>query len=196
VIFIPTLGLKGVDSTCFIATTNALAQTASAWSESFDTLLDAYQQIAEHIPLLQQYSTLFEINQHMKHVLAMMYEDALQFHNRALRVFSKSSTRPFFYIRAHVRLTSLAWRQLFRATWKDFNATFGHILLDVVRHKGLIESQATLIHFQEARLNRAKASEYFQKQEREERQRQHLAVLDWISSTDASLDQQNAFETR
>jgi hypothetical protein len=132
----------------------------------------------------------------MKHALGMMYEDILEFHRRALRVFSKPSKLLCFYILPRPRLIALAWRQLFRATWKDFNATFAHILQDLIRHKGLIESQATLIHIQEAQLARTKASEIFEKLEAEESHRQSLAVLDWLSPTDATLDQMAASETR
>jgi hypothetical protein len=67
------------------------AQVTSNWAESFDTLLDAYQQIAESIPLLLQYQTLFEHSSHVSKVLEMIYEDILEFHQSALRMFGKSS---------------------------------------------------------------------------------------------------------
>lgn len=63
----------------------------SNWAESFDTLLDAYQQIAENIPLFLQYQTLFEHSPHISKVLEMIYEDILEFHQSALRMFGKSS---------------------------------------------------------------------------------------------------------
>ncbi|KAL9110913.1 MAG: hypothetical protein Q9227_004528 [Pyrenula ochraceoflavens] len=36
-----------------------LLQTASTWTDSFDILLDAYEQIGEEIPLLEQYASTF-----------------------------------------------------------------------------------------------------------------------------------------
>jgi hypothetical protein len=66
-------------------------KVASSWAESFDTLLDAYQQIGEQIPLLLQYQTVFETSPHMASVLEMIYKDILEFHQQALRVFGKSS---------------------------------------------------------------------------------------------------------
>lgn len=65
-----------------------LLQVASTWAESFDTILDAYQQIGEQLPLLQQYQTLFDNNPYMQRLLEMIYADILEFHRRALRVFS------------------------------------------------------------------------------------------------------------
>lgn len=54
-----------------------LLQVASTWAESFDTILDAYQQIGEQIPLLQQYQALFDHSPHMQRVLEMIYTDIL-----------------------------------------------------------------------------------------------------------------------
>ncbi|KAF7874046.1 hypothetical protein EAF04_002718 [Stromatinia cepivora] len=105
-------------------------QIASSWAESFDTLLDAYQQLAENIPLLEQYVHLFEGNTHIINVLALFYEDILEFHQAALRVFSRPT-----------------WKQIFRATWKDFNSKFQNIIERLGRHKALVESQATILQF-------------------------------------------------
>lgn len=66
-------------------------KVASAWSHSFDTLLDAYQQIGENIPLFERYRELFRDHPHMRNALATIYEDILEFHRKALRIFSKRS---------------------------------------------------------------------------------------------------------
>lgn len=93
-------------------------------------------------------------------------------------------------------LTGLAWRQLFRATWKDFDAQFAHILKDLAQHKALIESQATLIHFQEAQVAREKARMDFEKAETERKHHHYVLVRDWLSPTDALLDQTAASNIR
>lgn len=66
-------------------------KVASSWAKSFDTLLDAYQQIGEQIPLLLQYQNVFDQSPHMASVLEMIYKDILEFHQQALRVFGKPS---------------------------------------------------------------------------------------------------------
>ena len=68
-----------------------MEKVASSWADAFDTLLDAYQQLAENIPLLEQYHSLFQANPRMASVLAIIYEDILEFHQTALRVFKRQS---------------------------------------------------------------------------------------------------------
>jgi len=68
--------------------TDSSSQTASTWSDTFETLLDAYKQIGEHMPMLLKYQELFEHNENMRTVLVLIYEDILMFHAKALCFFS------------------------------------------------------------------------------------------------------------
>jgi hypothetical protein len=56
--------------------------------DSFDTILDAYAQIGEQLPLLSDYESLFYTSPHMINALEMMYMDILEFHQQALKFFS------------------------------------------------------------------------------------------------------------
>jgi hypothetical protein len=67
------------------------SQIASAYTEAFDALLDAYQQIGENLPLLSQYQGLFQRNLNMRRVLALIYSDILEFHTKALKYFRQRS---------------------------------------------------------------------------------------------------------
>lgn len=73
-------------------------QIASTWVESFDELLDAYEEISENIPQLSEYGELFKRHAHMRKVLELMYGDILEFHRRALKFFNRPSKliRPIF----------------------------------------------------------------------------------------------------
>lgn len=82
---------------------------------------------------------------------------------------------------------------MFRATWKDFRSRFQHILDNLRRHRILIESRANSTDIQEARILRAKTQDFFQKNEESELKSKVFAVLSWLSSADAYLDQE-AFE--
>lgn len=64
---------------------------ASTFHEAFDALLDAYQRIGEHMPLLAQYEDYFRNHPHMTRVLQLMYEDILKFHLKAMKYFQKRS---------------------------------------------------------------------------------------------------------
>lgn len=150
-----------------------LLQVACSWADSFDTLLEAYRQIAENMPLLQQYRTLFEKNHHMVLVLEMIYKSILEFHLSALAVFRKPT-----------------WRQLFRSVWKDFKTRFQNILDDLRRYRSLIETQANLIQIQESQREHSRNRESFSKMEEAERDKRMLSVINWLSPADVDHDQE------
>ena len=64
--------------------------------ESFDVLLDAYEEISENLPQLMEYGELFKQHSHMRNLLEMIYGDILEFHKRALKFFSRPSE--FIYL--------------------------------------------------------------------------------------------------
>ncbi|PVI07637.1 C2H2 domain-containing protein [Periconia macrospinosa] len=79
-----------------------LLLTASNFADSFEILLDAYEQIGEQLPLLQEYEALFWDNPYMVEVLELMYMDILDFHQHALKFFSGKQWRRFFQCRANI----------------------------------------------------------------------------------------------
>ncbi|KAL9618244.1 MAG: hypothetical protein Q9160_007014 [Pyrenula sp. 1 TL-2023] len=156
-----------------------LLQVASAWSHSFDTLLDAYQQIGENIPLFERYRELFKANPYMRNALATIYEDILEFHRKALRIFSIPT-----------------WKHLFKSTWFGFKTSFQHILDDLQRHKCLIESQASLIEYQEAQAHRTNCIHSLQMLQDRDTQNKRTAVIDWLSISDVRTDHETALMIR
>ena len=66
-------------------------QTASAFVEAFDELLDMYKEIGENIPLLMQYESLFKDPNfgHMRRVVDLLYMDVLKFHHAAYKYFKQ-----------------------------------------------------------------------------------------------------------
>ncbi|PMD14292.1 hypothetical protein NA56DRAFT_393481 [Hyaloscypha hepaticicola] len=148
-----------------------LLLVASSWAESFDALLDAYQQIGEQIPLLLQYQNVFTKSAEMRGLLGMMYKDILEFHQQALRVFAKPT-----------------WRQLFRAVWKDFDSRFKHLLMNLQRHKALIESHANVLEIQAASTARELAEKAFQEADSARKDNQRIVVRTWLSARNVQLD--------
>jgi hypothetical protein len=65
---------------------------ASNFSDAFNALLEGYLSIGDHIPLLVQYRQLFETNQYMQTALASIFEDVLEFHLEAVKLFRQRST--------------------------------------------------------------------------------------------------------
>jgi hypothetical protein len=86
------------------------SQTASNFTESLEILLDAYEQIGEQLPLLQEYESLFDHSPHMLQALELMYIDILDFHQDALRFFSGKRKRPSPC--AEYALTSLSMEEI------------------------------------------------------------------------------------
>jgi len=69
-----------------------LLQISSTWANSLDRMLDAYEQIGEALPLLQQYESLFVQHSEMRKILVLIYGDILEFHMRAIRFFEHPGT--------------------------------------------------------------------------------------------------------
>jgi hypothetical protein len=82
-----------------------------------------------------------------------------------------------------------AWFQLFTATWKDFQGSFKPILNDLVRHRELIESTASLEQIQESRDARLQLQASFSALEQEQIHTKTLAVISWLSAADSDSDQ-------
>ena len=66
-------------------------ETATAWSDSLDALLDAYQEISENFPVFAGYESIFAKNEGMQVLLECVWSNILDFHIRALRIFDQSS---------------------------------------------------------------------------------------------------------
>jgi hypothetical protein len=66
-------------------------ETATTWSDSLDSLLDAYQEISENFPIFEGYQSIFAKNERMQVVLECVWSNILDFHIRALRIFDQTS---------------------------------------------------------------------------------------------------------
>ncbi|KAF2638941.1 hypothetical protein P280DRAFT_470952 [Massarina eburnea CBS 473.64] len=108
-----------------------LLLTASNFADTFETLLEAYEQIGEQLPLLEAYESLFHQSPHMLQALENMYMDILEFHSEAVKFYSGDT-----------------WKRLFRSSWKNFGTKFNGILKSLARHKNLIECRASLSQYQ------------------------------------------------
>ncbi len=64
--------------------------------DSFDKLLDVYNQVGNAIPGLLRYQTAFEEHPPLATVLEDYYSDILGFHQAALSIFTRPSMSFFF----------------------------------------------------------------------------------------------------
>ncbi|KAF2736998.1 C2H2 domain-containing protein [Polyplosphaeria fusca] len=166
-----------------------LLLAASNHIDSFETLLEAYEQIGECLPLLSEYEALFH-GPDMLHALELIYIDILDFHQHALRFFSGKF-----------------WTKFFRSVWKNFNTKFQGILNSLRRHKQLVETRASLMHFQRYEEDMAQFTRYQQdlneikskmdQMIEEERSKKIKAIKEWLATgSQAAVDHERFLAVR
>jgi hypothetical protein len=67
-----------------------VTETATTWSDSLDTLLDAYQEISENFPIFECYQSIFAKSERMQVILECVWSNILL----ALRIFDQASKGP------------------------------------------------------------------------------------------------------
>jgi hypothetical protein len=77
---------------------NTRHKIAGTRVDSLERLLDAYVEIGEVIPGLQQYDQLFKNFPVVREVLQRYFEDILQFHRKALDVFARPGLSTLTYL--------------------------------------------------------------------------------------------------
>ena len=93
-------------------------------------------------------------------------------------------------------IRAIAWKKLFHSSWKTFRTQFQYILSSLSRHKSLIENQASLLDYEQSKLDRIAAQNSFAKIVEAEKKKRLLAVTDKIRPPNSRIDQDKAEETR
>jgi hypothetical protein len=171
---------------------NRQMKTARAWTDAFDSLLEAYDEIAESIPQFELYTALFNHDLHMRRVLEMIYEDILEFHRRALKFFRLGSMPIKLMIITSALTLALDLKIFFRASWNGFGSRFNFLIANLERHKHLVESQASLVEYQSAKEARLLAESKFVQSEEDEKKRQLRMITEWLSPAEFKTDQETA----
>ncbi|TGJ85994.1 hypothetical protein E0Z10_g2737 [Xylaria hypoxylon] len=68
-----------------LANSMAYVWATSSHPDIFNCILDAYQEIGEQIPQLRAYQGRLATNQHLKHILVLIYSDLMWFHREVLQ---------------------------------------------------------------------------------------------------------------
>lgn len=163
-----------------VSNTN-VSKTASNLSDSFETLLDAYERIGEQLPLLQEYEALFWDNPHMIDVLEMMYMDILEFHQDALKFFSGKCEFLLEQVSRTAKIFAIVWRNFFRSMWKNFSTKFDGILNKLRRHKDLVECRATISYYQRYKEDMKSLQEKTQELIAKEDAKNMRSVKEWLA---------------
>lgn len=70
-------------------------QVTSSYSDAFNELLDAYMRIGMSFPPLDQYTQVIQISPASQKLLASVFEEMLELHQKLLSVFKQRSTLKF-----------------------------------------------------------------------------------------------------
>jgi adenylate kinase family enzyme len=152
-------------------------QVASTYTDAFLALLDTYQSISRQLPLLEQYQDLFARHGGMEEILVCMFKNIFDFHLRALRFFQAGK-----------------WKQIFKA--HIFRSKFDDIVNDLCQHRELVERQADLIAFREAKQAQDAAQRHYEKHEAQEQLRRRLFMQDWLDAPNMAGQQEKGQLTR
>ncbi|KAK4209150.1 hypothetical protein QBC37DRAFT_378333 [Rhypophila decipiens] len=112
-----------------------LLLAAGTWVETLDCLLDTYKEIGDVLPGLAQYKSLVPKHPFIKVHLENYYCTVLEFHRKALDVFSSSRGLIAFH-----------------SSWRTFKTQFGGTVKDLKKYRDLISDEqitATILEVQE-----------------------------------------------
>ncbi|KAK0654181.1 hypothetical protein QBC41DRAFT_386563, partial [Cercophora samala] len=144
---------------------------ASSYNEAFDSLLNAYQEIWEQLPLLGEYASALESRPHLRTVLVWIYKDVLEFHREAITYFKHR-----------------VWKQIFQAAWRGFLPKIKFIKENMARHRRLLENGATLAQLEEISNFRRNVEQQFEIQRKSELDRQRNETITWLNPAPPPLE--------
>lgn len=156
-----------------------LLQIADEYTDGFNKLIDAYDQIAKHLPRFDRLASIFSHQVDFQSVLADVYADILEFHRHAYKFLRRSG-----------------WRHLFDASWRDFSGRFNVILQNLARNKDLVDREASSFDILEAKACRQRLLEDLDKREKERREWQLRDTLAWLDLKGQDREQQELLDRR
>lgn len=171
---------QGTPYLCFVwAPIKLLLQIADEYTEGFNKLIDAYAQIAKHLPRFDRLGSVFGDQVDFQSVLADVYDDILEFHRHAYKFLRRPG-----------------WKHLFDASWRSFDGRFNVILQNLARNRDLVDREATSFDILESKACRQRLLEDLEKREAERREWQLRDTLAWLDLKGQDREQQELFERR
>ncbi|USP82247.1 hypothetical protein yc1106_09521 [Curvularia clavata] len=117
---------------------------------AFEKLIEAYGKIADMLPRLDRLAKALADDHNFQNVLALVYSDIIEFHQRAYKFVRRKS-----------------WATFFGSMWAGFESRFNGILERLAYHSKLVDKEATAADIAEA-IRRNKADDKkWEQQERE-----------------------------
>jgi hypothetical protein len=172
---------QGTPYLCYIwAPIKLLLQIADEYGHAFDQILDAYDQIAQHLPRLDRWRDAFPDNPEFRIVLATVYSDILEFHTHAYRYLRRGGLSHVSFIMLCIANMRTGWKRLFDASWRNFSTRFNVILQKLARGRELVDEEAHSHAVLEAKFFREKVMQDLERAEAERREWQLRDTLSWL----------------
>ncbi|KAF2973525.1 hypothetical protein GQX73_g157 [Xylaria multiplex] len=149
-----------------------ILRAVTLYPDEFNYILDAYQIIGEQIPKLELYREQLASNQHLKHVISLIYSDVLWFHRELLQ-----------------HLTKREWKALFLSTWGDFATCLDQISENIARNHRLIKSNVSYKDLEEIQNIRASSIQTFKTNKTAQDISRRATIMQWLFSYNCELDQ-------
>lgn len=163
-------------------------QLADEYTNVFDNLVDAYQQIAEAMPQFERLQAAFRDQPNLQAILAMIYEDILEFPRRAYKFFRRRCKCTTRSKSVDMLTFCLAWHLFFDSLWKSFDFRFNGILKNLAHHKQLLHNEAVTIDIVAARQWRSQARELIVQQEKKSQDYYFHDSISWLKVADEQHD--------
>ncbi|TVY65596.1 Vegetative incompatibility protein HET-E-1 [Lachnellula suecica] len=119
-----------------------MLQLASQHGSVFESLLSAYSEIGAALPRFDRYEKAFKENLEFQNVLASVYANILDFHQRAYKFFRRR-----------------AWHLIFTSLWKDFQSRFQGIIDSLKKQRDFVDREAASIDIVEAKEHRLRTQQ-------------------------------------
>ena len=137
-----------------------------------EKLLKAYADIGEVLPRLDRIKKTFGSTPDLHKLLALIYADIIEFHQRAYKIFRRRS-----------------WHFWFACDWGLFERRFKSIISRLASHCELLDKEAASIHFQEMKAMR---EGHLLEEEAAEKHRKDQIAMDvftWLSAAEDSQEE-------
>ncbi|KAG8533005.1 uncharacterized protein KY384_001787 [Bacidia gigantensis] len=174
----------------------AFIWVASNFSEAFNTMLEGYSSIGESFPQFAQYEALFGNNSYMQSALSAIFEDILDFHLEAVKLFKQRSIYISSIALAVKANSGSAWKSLWHATGRGLTGRIQSLAKTLTRHKAIVETQASLEEYQQCQEFRREMRSNLEKTQELEDTRQRTRVEQWLGPIDIGVRHENAAKER
>jgi hypothetical protein len=169
---------QGTPFLCFIwAPVKLLLTIADEYTSGFEKLVEAYSQIAHHLPRFDRLSDAFKEQPDFQAILADVYTDLLEFHFHAYKFLRRSG-----------------WKHLWEASWRGFSSRFNTILQNMNRSRDLVDKEAASFEILEAKSMRERLLADLEQSEAQKREWQLRDSLAWLDLQGHDREQDDLLE--